>query len=100
MDRGNRNGTRGDIEMIHVVPFLCKKVRLCWGVWLPQRPNQHHKGLTLFSGDPRHKGLGHGSSKGIPQGETGLYKVLGAHIHNLIGGSQMTTKGLNRHKDV
>ena len=23
-------------------------------------------GLTLFSGDPRHKGLGHGSTKGIP----------------------------------
>ena len=25
-----------------------------------------HEGLTLFSGDPRHKGLGHGSTKGIP----------------------------------
>ena len=28
MDRDNRNGARGDTEMIPVVPFLCKKVRL------------------------------------------------------------------------
>ena len=27
---------------------------------------ERHEGLTLFSGDPRHKGLGHGSTKGIP----------------------------------
>ena len=27
---------------------------------------ERHEGLTLFSGDPHHKGLGHGSTKGIP----------------------------------
>ena len=59
MDRENRNGARGDTEMIPVVPFLCKKVRLRWRGVTATKASQRHKGLTLFSGDPRHKGLGH-----------------------------------------
>ena len=44
---------------------------------------EHHKGLTLFSGDPRHEGLGHASTKGNPlRRETGLYDVPGADFHN------------------
>ena len=66
MDRDNRNGARGDTEMIPVVPFLCKKVRLRWRGVTATKASQRHKGLTLFSSDPRHKGLGHGSTKGIP----------------------------------
>jgi hypothetical protein len=55
----------------------------------PQRPNQRHKGLTLFSGvSLRHKGLAHSSTKGVLKVELGLYTNLGACIHNLIGGSQ------------
>ena len=27
---------------------------------------ERHEGLTLFSGDPRHEGLGHASTMGIP----------------------------------
>ena len=53
---------------------------------------ERHKGLTLFSGDHRHEGLGQGSTKGNPlRQETGLYKILGAHFHNWIGGSQAVT---------
>ena len=69
--------------MIPVVPFLYKKVHLrlegcgC------------HEGLTLFSGNPRHEGLGYSSTMGIPWGRNqGLYRVREARIHNWIGGSR------------
>ena len=102
--------------MIPVVPFLCKKVRLCLercgGLVLLVRHNwpQLEKGgsmhtnatkaspqdaentlhqpsattgLTLFSGDPRHEGLGHPSNIGDSfAAGIGLYRVLGARIHN------------------
>ena len=63
--------------MIPVVPFLCKKVRLRW------------RGVTATKASQPHEGLGYSSTMGIPWGRNqGLYKLLGARIHNLIGGSQ------------
>ena len=77
------NGAHGDTEMIPVVPSLSKEVRLHWRGVVATMANQRHKGLTLFSGDPRLKGLGHGSTKGIPQGGKQAYtRFLGAHFHN------------------
>jgi hypothetical protein len=71
------------------VPPLKGSMSHWMGVVSPQRPNQHHKGLTLFSGvSLLHKGLAHSSTKGFLKAELGLYTNLGAHIHNLIGGSQ------------
>ena len=73
MDRDNRNGARGDTEMIPVVPFLCKKVRLRWRGVTATKASQRHKCLTLFSGEHRHEGLAHGCTKGIPQGRKWAY---------------------------
>jgi hypothetical protein len=43
------------------------------GVVSPQRPNQRHKGLTLFSSvSLHHKGLAHSSTKGFLKAEPGL----------------------------
>ena len=50
------------------------------GASSPRRPTQRHKGLTLFSDEPHHKGLVH-----LPLSVT---FNLEAHIHNLIGGSR------------
>ena len=59
---------------------------------MPQRPNQRHEGLTLFSDNPRHEGLGYPSNIGDSfAAGIGLYRVLGARIHNSIGGSQAVT---------
>ena len=78
MDRDNQNGARGDTEMIPVVPFFCKKVRLRWRGVTAMMASQRHKGLTLFSGEHRHEGLAHGSTIGNPlRRETSLYKILG-----------------------
>jgi hypothetical protein len=55
---------------------------------MPQRPNQHHKGLPYSPVNFCHKVLFHFSTKGFLQAESGLYTKLGARIHNLIGGSQ------------
>ena len=64
---------------------------------MPRRPNQRHEGLTLFSDDPRHEGLGHPSNIGDSfAAGTGLYRVLGARIHNSIGGSQAVTITSNK----
>ena len=79
MDRDNRNGSRGDTEMIPVVLFLCKKVRLRWRGVTATKASQHHKGLTLFSGEHRHEGLAHGSTKGIPQGGKRAYTRFLGH---------------------
>jgi hypothetical protein len=83
------------------VPPLKGSMSRWTGVVSPQRPNQHHKGFTLFSGvSSRHKGLAHFSTKGFLKAEPCLYIKLGALIHNLIGGShnshQSTTKPLSR----
>ena len=51
MDRDNQNGARGDTEMIPVVPFLCKKVRLRWRGVTAMKASPRHEGLTLFSGE-------------------------------------------------
>ena len=68
------------------------------GVWLPQRPNQRHEGLTLFSDNPRHEGLGYPSNIGDSfAAGIGLYRVLGARIHNSIGGSQAITNTSNKY---
>jgi len=57
-----------------------------------KRLAQCHKGLTLFSSEPRHKRPSSPSTIGILQGgNRSLYNKLGARIHNLIGGSQVTT---------
>ena len=82
-EKGNRYEARGDTEMIPVVPFLCKKVRLHWRGVTAMKASQHHEGLTLFSGNNRHEGLGYSSTMGIPWGRNqGLYKLPRAHIHN------------------
>ena len=53
---------------------------------------EHHEGLTLFSGNHRHEGLGYPSNIGDSfAAGISLYMVLGAHIHNSIGGSQAVT---------
>ena len=64
MDRDNRSEARGDTEMIPIVPFLCKKVRLRWRGVTATKASQRHEGLTLFSGNPRHEGLGYSSTYG------------------------------------
>ena len=77
--------------MIPVVPFLCKKVRL------RLEECGCHEGLTLFYDDPRHEGLGHPSNIGDSfAAGIGLYRVLGARIHNSIGGSQAVTNTGNK----
>ena len=54
------SGARGDTEMIPVVPFICKKVRLrleeC-GCNASQTNN--HGGFTQISCEQRHEGLAH-----------------------------------------
>src|SRR4051812_36678448 len=42
---------------IPVVPFLYKKVCLCWRGVTAMKASQRHGGLTLFSGEHRHEGL-------------------------------------------
>ena len=80
---------RGDEDVFPCSLPLQEGTSTFGGVWLPQRPNQRHKGLTLFSGvSLRHQGLAHSSTKGFLKAEPGLYTNLGARIHNLIGGSQ------------
>ena len=83
---------RGDEDVFPCSLPLQEGTSTFGGVWLPQRPNQRHEGLTLFSDDPRHEGLGHPSNIGDSfAAGIGLYRVLGARIHNLIGGSQAVT---------
>jgi hypothetical protein len=54
------SGARGDTELIPVVPFLCKKVRLrleecgCY-----ESQTNSHEGFTQISGEQRHEGLAH-----------------------------------------
>src|SRR3954468_5083657 len=89
MERGNRDEARGDTEMIPVVPFLCKKVHLRWRGVTATKANQRHEGLTLFSGNHRHEGLCYSSNNGDSfAAGISLYRVLGARIHNSIGGSR------------
>ena len=54
----NNRGTRRH-EMIPVVPSLCKEVRLRWRGVVVTKTKPTPQRLTLFSCDPRHKGLGH-----------------------------------------
>ena len=50
---------------------------------------ERHNRLTLFSGAPRHERLRTRSTIRNPsRREAGLYNVLGARLHNRIGGSQ------------
>ena len=67
MDTDNRNGARGDTEMIPVVPFICKKVRLRW------------RGVTATKASQRHEGLAHGSTKGNPWGGKPAYTRFLGH---------------------
>ena len=61
---------------------------------------QRHKGLTLFSGEPHHKGLVH-----LPllEGESGAFTMSLGHTPTTELGApeqlQVTTRGLNHHKE-
>ena len=66
--------------MIPVVPSLLREVRLRLEGCGTTKVYQRHKGLTLFSDEPRHKGLVHLPLSGALGGSTTpLHKGWGTH---------------------
>jgi hypothetical protein len=64
--------------MILVVPFEGKYVYV-GGVWPLQRLDQHHKGLTLCSGEKCHKVLAHLSTNEFPRGKKRAFTRFFGH---------------------
>ena len=74
---------RGDKDVLPSSSFLREYVLLKGCELHHTRFAQRHKGLTLFSGEPRHKGLVHLPLLKSFEAESGAFtKCLEAHTHN------------------